>query len=65
MPAEDVAKLKIEKSEKILKPGRRRKKPFVIAAVVLLLLTAGGLYFGGILVPAISVDVTTISQFYP
>jgi RND family efflux transporter MFP subunit len=65
MPAEDIAKLKIEKSEKIIKPGRRRKKPLVIAAVVLLLLTAGGLYFGGILVPAISIDVTTISQFYP
>ena len=64
MPAEDIAKLKIEKSEKIIKPGRRRKKPLVIAAVVLLLLTAGGLYFGGILVPAISIDVTTISQFY-
>ena len=65
MPAEDIAKLKIEKSEKIIKPGRRKKKPLVIAAVVLLILTAAGLYFGGILVPAISVDVTTISQFYP
>jgi RND family efflux transporter MFP subunit len=65
MPAEDIAKLKIEKSDKIIKPTRRRKKPLVIAAVVLLILTAGGLYFGGILVPAISVDVTTISQFYP
>ena len=65
MPAEDIAKLKIEKSEKIVKPGRRRKKPFVIAAVLLLLLTAGGLYFGGILVPAVTIDVTTVSQFYP
>jgi len=65
MPAEDIAKLKIEKSQKIIEPSRRRKKPFVIAAVVLLLLTAGGLYFGGILVPTVSVDVTTISQFYP
>ncbi len=64
MPGEDIAKLKIEKSEKIVKP-RRSRKPLVIAAVVLLLLTAGGLYFGGILVPAVSVDVTTISQFYP
>ena len=65
MPAEDIAKLKIEKSEKIIKPGRRRKKPLVIAAVVLLILTAAGLYVGGILAPAISVDVTTVSQFYP
>jgi RND family efflux transporter MFP subunit len=65
MPAEDIVKLKIEKSEKIAGPNRRRKKPLVIAVVVLLLLIAGGLYFGGILVPAVSVDVTTISQFYP
>ena len=65
MPAEDIAKLKIEKSEKIIKPGRRRKMPLVIAVVILLILTAGGLYFGGILVPAVSIDVTTVSQFYP
>ena len=65
MPAEDIAKLKIDKSEKIVKSGRRRKKPLVIAAIVLLLLIAGGLYFGGIIVPAVSVDVTTVSQFYP
>jgi RND family efflux transporter MFP subunit len=65
MPAEDIAKLKIEKSEKIVKPGRRRKKPLFIAAVVLLILAAGGLYYGGILVPTVTVDVTTVSQFYP
>jgi RND family efflux transporter MFP subunit len=65
MPAEDIAQLKIEKSDKITGPKRRRKKPFVIAAIVLLLLTAGGLYFGGVIAPAASVDVTTVSQMYP
>lgn len=64
MPEEDIAKLKIEKSETIVK-ARSSRKPLVIAVIVLLLLAAGGLYFGGILVPAISVDVTTISPFYP
>jgi len=64
MPEEDIAKLKIEKSEMIVK-ARRSRKPLVIALIALLLLIAGGLYFGGILVPAISVDVTTISPFYP
>lgn len=49
MPAQDMAKLKIEKSEKIVRPNRRRKKLLVVAAVVLLFLTAGGLYFGGIM----------------
>jgi len=65
MPAEDIAKLKIEKSEKIVKPSRYKKKPLVIAAIILLLLVTVGLYFGGIIAPAISVDVTTISQIYP
>ena len=32
MPAEDIAKLKIEKSEKIIKPNRRRKKPRLAAS---------------------------------
>ena len=65
MPADDIAKLKIEKSEKIVKPGRRRRKPLIIAVIVLLHLIGAGLYFGGILVPAITIDVTTVSQFYP
>ncbi|MHB8909029.1 MAG: efflux RND transporter periplasmic adaptor subunit [Syntrophales bacterium] len=65
MPVEDIAKLKIEKSDKVLKADRRRKMPLVITVLILLLLTAGGLYMGGILVPAVSVDVTTVSQFYP
>lgn len=65
MPGEDIAKLKIEKSEKMVKPGRYKKTPFVIAAVILLLLGAAGLYFGGVIAPAISVDVTTVSQVYP
>jgi RND family efflux transporter MFP subunit len=65
MPADDIAKLKIEKSEKIGKPGRRGKKILVIAVLFLLIPAAAGLYFGGILVPAVSVDVTTVSPFYP
>jgi RND family efflux transporter MFP subunit len=65
MPADDIAKLKIEKAEKISKSGRRRRKPLVIAVIVLLHLIGAGLYFGGILVPAVSIDVTTVSQFYP
>jgi RND family efflux transporter MFP subunit len=65
MPAQDMAKLKIEKSEKIAPPNRRRKKWIVAAVVILMLSAAGGLYFGGIIVPAVSVDVTTVSQVYP
>ena len=62
---EDLAKLKIEKSEKIDKPARRGKKLLAVAAVTLLLLILGILYFSGILIPAKSVDVTTLTQVYP
>ncbi len=65
MPAEDIAKLKIEKSEKIGKPKKRLGKPLVIAVVILLILVCGVLYLGGIISPAASVDVTTISMVYP
>jgi RND family efflux transporter MFP subunit len=65
MATEDIAKLKIDKSEKIVKAARRRKGPWIAAAVVLLLLAAAGLYFRGDLTPAVSVDVTTVSLLYP
>ncbi len=65
MPAEDLNKLKIEKSKKITGPAARKKKPFVIVAIALLLLLSGILYFTGIIAPAITVDVTTISLVYP
>ncbi|MDA8125302.1 MAG: efflux RND transporter periplasmic adaptor subunit [Deltaproteobacteria bacterium] len=65
MPVEDVAQLKIEKAGKMAPPGRRKQKPLAVAVVVLLFLIAGGLYFGGIVVPAVTVDVTTVSPFYP
>jgi multidrug efflux pump subunit AcrA (membrane-fusion protein) len=65
MPAEDIGKLKIEKSEKIAKPGGRKKKPLAIAVAVLIVLILGGLYISGIIAPTVSVDVTTISQVYP
>jgi len=53
MAEEDIAKLRIEKSEKLATPGRRKKKPLVIALLILLVLAAGALHFGGILAPAI------------
>ena len=65
MPAEDLNKLKIEKSEKPAGPAGRKKKPFVIAAAVLMILLFGILYTTGIIAPAITVDVMTISRVYP
>lgn len=65
MTSQDMTRLTIDKSEKILRPNRRIKRLLFAAVMVLLLFTAGGLYFGGIIVPAVSVDATTVSQVYP
>jgi RND family efflux transporter MFP subunit len=62
---EDLAKLKIDKTEKIVKPARRGRKLLVVAAGILLLVVLGVLYFSGIIAPAKSVDVATITQVYP
>lgn len=65
MPAEDLTRLKIEKSEKLAGPAGRQKKPFVIAAAVFAILIFGILFTTGIIAPAKTVDVTTISRIYP
>jgi RND family efflux transporter MFP subunit len=65
MSTEDLIKLKIAKSEKIVKSGRSRKNLYFITAIIALFLIAAGLYFSGFITPAVSVDVTTVSQVYP
>lgn len=65
MPEKDMAKLKIEKSDKIAPPRRRRKTYLFLAAMVLLFSTAGALYYSGVITPSLSVDVTTVSHVYP
>jgi RND family efflux transporter MFP subunit len=65
MSMDDLAKLKIETSEKIVKTAHRGKKLLIVAAGILLFLVLGVLYFSGIIAPAKSVDVTIIAQVYP
>jgi RND family efflux transporter MFP subunit len=65
MTTEDLSKLKIEKEEKAVKPAGRKKKRLVILAVLALLVMTGIFYFSGIIAPAMSVDVTTVSMIYP
>jgi RND family efflux transporter MFP subunit len=65
MSTEDLSKLKIEKSEKIVKPPQRRKKQIIIGMIFLVLVITFILYLTGIIAPAVSVDVTTISEVYP
>ncbi|MGA2526580.1 MAG: efflux RND transporter periplasmic adaptor subunit [Smithellaceae bacterium] len=65
MPTEDLKKLKIEKADKVIITAGRKKKPFIIAAIILMFLIFVILYRVGIIAPAITVDVTTVSQVYP
>jgi RND family efflux transporter MFP subunit len=62
---EDLKKLKIEKADKIIVTAGRKKKPFIIAAIIIIFLIFVILYRAGIIAPAITVDVTTVSQVYP
>ena len=64
MATEDLSKLKIDKSLKTSQPIlRTRIKYFVIAFVLIAI--AGLLYITGIITPAVSVEVVSVSQIYP
>ncbi|HVO65488.1 MAG TPA: efflux RND transporter periplasmic adaptor subunit [Syntrophales bacterium] len=64
MATEDLSKLRIDKSIKAGPPVlRARLKYFVI--VIVLLVLASTLYFTGIILPATTVEVVSVSQIYP
>ncbi|MGD0021009.1 MAG: efflux RND transporter periplasmic adaptor subunit [Smithellaceae bacterium] len=65
MPTEDLSKLKIERVDKIIVAAGRKKKPFIIAAIIFIFFIIAILYRVGIIAPAITVDVTTVSLVYP
>jgi len=64
MEKEDLSKLRIDKSAKAFQPVKRRRTLLwvFIGAVVLV---AGFFYFSGILAPAVSVEVVTVSDLHP
>jgi len=64
MAADDLSRLKIDKSAKIVRPGLRRKPMLVIGGASLLVLAAV-LYGMGVFSTAQPVDVATVSQTYP
>jgi RND family efflux transporter MFP subunit len=59
----DLSKLKIDKSAKTLHPSSR--KLIYLLLILFLAGIVGFLYFKGIIVPAITVEVTTVTQIYP
>ena len=64
MANEDLSKLKIDKSVQTFRPARRRKLIYLLGAILLVLI-AGFLYLNGLIRPAVSVEVSTVSQVYP
>jgi len=64
MANEDLSKLKIDRSANTFRPKRKRK--FIFLGVLLLLVAVvSALYLNGIISPAISVEVVTVSQVFP
>jgi RND family efflux transporter MFP subunit len=64
MANEDLSKLKIDKTNEILRPQKRRK--FLYAAVlILLVLLLGILYTKGVFSPAVEVEAVNVTQVYP
>ena len=64
MGADDLSKLKIDKSVKAFQP-KRRNRIIYFGIALFLLAAAAFLYFNGFIAPAISVEVATVSQLYP
>jgi RND family efflux transporter MFP subunit len=64
MPPDDLSKLKIEKSTAVFRP-RRRKTLLYLSLLLIAVVSLGFLYFQGILMPAVEVELATVSQTYP
>ena len=64
MPNEDLTKLKIDKSEAVLRP-KKRKNIFRLVAVVLIAAVLIALYIAGVFNPAVKAETATVSQTYP
>jgi len=64
MAIEDLSKLKIDKTLKTGPPILRARLKYFVIVIILIALT-GILYFTGIIIPATSVEVVSVSQIYP
>jgi RND family efflux transporter MFP subunit len=64
MGNEDLSKLKIDQSARAFRPVKR-KRLFYFAVAILMIIVLGFLYLNGLLTPAISVEMASVSQIYP
>lgn len=65
MADEDISKLRIDRSVKAPPASRRRRWVYGVAAAAVLVLILSALYFGGLIRPAVPVQVVTVSRIYP
>jgi RND family efflux transporter MFP subunit len=64
MPNEDLSKLSIRKTDKVIRPAKRRRLIYWAAVVVAVIVVAWA-YRAGMLRPAITVELATVSLVYP
>jgi len=64
MADEDIARLKIDKSEAVIRPKKKKKLFRIFAATVLIALMLS-LYLVGVFTPAVRVEAVNVAQVYP
>lgn len=64
MAEDDLSKLKIDKSLKMVQPLSQKRSRYILVVLIVLVLT-GALYTTGILTPVVSVEVASVSHIYP
>ncbi len=64
MESQDLSRLKIDKTESVVKPKKKRRL-FRLIAGVLLIVVFAVLYFKGVFTPAVEVEAVNVSQIYP
>ena len=64
MPNEDLSKLKIDKTDKVIRPAKWRRRVFWTIALLAVIVLAWAYRFGQ-LRPAVTVELSTVSLVYP
>jgi len=64
MASEDLSRLKIGKSESVIRPKKKRRLIRLFAGILLVFIAAV-LYFKGVFTPSVQVEAANVSRIYP
>jgi len=64
MASEDLSRLKIDKSESVIRPKKKRRLLRLFAGILLVFIAAV-LYFKGVFTPSVQVEAANVSRIYP